>query len=105
MLAALLSAGIKAYLRKDGRQIVMSTRFPNFPNDSNSFWLTFDSGHWYVVTFAPQVYQIPKAVDVVRLCTICLGCSNRAIAAVPAGIIQEFNLTLLSDKEMTKISG
>lgn len=96
---ALAQSGIKCGV--DGRhQITVSVQDRAiWPDAGNSFWITMATGSWYLFTWSPAGYRIPRGTDIPELCRRCMKSGNRAIYTVPDNICDEFGLVELDDDE------
>jgi hypothetical protein len=93
--------GIGSYFQ-NSEMLVVSNQNPAMP-DSNTFWVTNRGGQWYLSTWMPAVYQVPKDRDVVEICEIVFRSSEKALYTIDAPIALDLNLRLLSDDEATEL--
>jgi hypothetical protein len=95
LIACLKTKGIGAFFQKP-EQLVVSAHFPNFPS-SNSFWVTRYRDDWYLSTWSPCVYRIPKEQNICEVCASILESSQEAIYQVDKDSILRFGLEELSE--------
>jgi hypothetical protein len=71
----------------------------------NSFWVWFCKklGAWYLSTWSPCHYVIPRYVDLAELCMECLSLSAKAIPSVPDATIAKFSLIEVSDDDFDSL--
>lgn len=95
------SKGIGNYFQNRD-QLVVSNENPPTPA-SNTFWLTNRRGQWYLGTWLPAVYQVPKDRDVAEICEIVFRSSEKALYVIDAPIAMDLNLRRLSDHEAAEL--
>lgn len=101
-MESLRRSGAETSFRRPS-QLVVSTGLPHFPNSTNSFWLTYQNGYWYLGTWAPLIYKIPRNEQLVELAMECLKLSDTAIASIPDHVIIKFGLRLMTDAQADKL--
>ena len=63
-----------------------------WPGRGNSFWVCRPAGHWYVCTWAPYYYRVPREQSVADLCEAFVDVGTEAEARVPDDLIARFSL-------------
>ena len=79
-------------------QLVVSAGIPNFPT-VNSFWVTQVREQWYLSTWLPAVYRIPKEQNICELCAEVPQSSQTAIYRVEEHHVAKYGLERLSEEE------
>lgn len=97
----LASKGIASYFQ-NSEMLVISDENPATPA-SNTFWLTNRSGQWYLATWMPAVYEVPKDRDLAEVCEIVFRSSEKAMYAIDAPVALDLNLRRLSDDEAAEL--
>jgi len=92
------AAGLKPYRHRKG-QLVVTRTIPPLPS-GNSFWVTFRKNHWYLVTWAPKAYRLPKTLDIKELCLRCVAAERKGMDSLSQPILLQFQLEELSDSEL-----
>ncbi len=64
MAKAIVDAGLLSYLAQPNQMIVSRQRWPLLPSEGNSFWLTLQEGTWFLVTWCPACYPLPKGREI-----------------------------------------
>jgi len=96
---ALNAVGLVGQRSRPDQLIVSSQTGPVWPNRGNSFWLSYQGGIWFLSTWSPACYRIPRGTDVVALCSACMESGTSAIYRVPEEIVTKFFLERISDDE------
>lgn len=102
---ALAPDGIVCRFQSEGQLVVSRQSGPVWPNAGNSFWVTHESGTWYLFTWSPVGYRVPATAEMAALCRKCMDIGGAAMGVVPKQIIGEFDLQELSDEEADLILG
>ncbi len=99
LTAALHAIGLTGQQSGPHQLIVSAQRGPVWPDRGNSFWLSLQSGTWYLSTWSPVCYRIPAGQDVVALCSACMEIGTSAMHRVPNELAARFGLERISDDE------
>ena len=59
---ALAAVGITGQRTRPDQLIVSAQRGPMWPNQGNSFWLSYNQGLWYLSTWLPACYRVPPDI-------------------------------------------
>jgi hypothetical protein len=105
LTTALHAIGLTAQQNRSDQLIVSAQDGPVWPNRWNSFWLSVQSGTWYLSTWLPACYRISPNEDLLALCSACMTVGTSAMYRVPDEIIARFNLEEISDSEIGHLSG
>lgn len=100
---ALNAIGLSAQQMRPHQLIVSAQPGPVWPDRGNSFWLSLQSGAWYLSTWLPACYRIPSDQDVVALCSACMKAGESAMYQVPDDIVALFGLERISDDEFERL--
>jgi hypothetical protein len=90
--------GIGSYLQGDD-QLILSAQNPAVPS-SNCLWVQKKGDEWYIGTWLPAAYRIPKSQDVGYVCETVFRSSAQAIYTIDKAIADGLKLRRLSDEEM-----
>src|SRR5687767_9308375 len=90
LTSAVNAIGMTAQQMRPNQLVVSAQRGPVWPNRGNSFWLSLQSGTWYLSTWAPVCYRIPGDRDVVEVCAACMAFGTTAMYRVPDEIAARF---------------
>jgi hypothetical protein len=99
---ALNAVGLTGQHRLD-QLIVSAQQGPVWPNRGNSFWLSSQSGIWYLSTWLPACYRIPAGQDMVALCSACMESGTSAMYRLSDEIVVRFGLERISDSEFEQL--
>lgn len=94
-------AGIKTFEQTPG-QLVITKSIPNTP-DQNSFWVAYHEQSWYLSTWLPALYLVPKQKDISAVCSAVLSSSPKAIYTIDEETVTTFGLIRLTDQEADSI--
>jgi len=94
LIASLKDKGINAFLQEP-RQLVVTPNVPYLPS-FNSFWLAEFMGNWYLSTWLPAIYLIPKDKDICDVCVSVLRSSREAIYVIDETCADSLRLKRLS---------
>ncbi|MBV9659469.1 MAG: hypothetical protein JO295_15315 [Verrucomicrobia bacterium] len=83
--------------------VVSAQRGSVWPNRGNSFWLSLQSGTWYLSTWSPVCYRIPGDQDVLAVCSACMAVGMSAMDRVPDEIAARFGMEQISDDEFERL--
>ena len=100
---ALSAIGLTGQQQNPDMLVVSAQRGPVWPNQGNSFWLSLQSGTWYLSTWLPACYRIPGGQDVVAVCSACMEFGTSAMHRVPDDIAARFGLERISDDEFERL--
>src|SRR5687767_4707263 len=103
LTVALAAIGLTGQQSGPHQLIVSAQRGPVWPDRGNSFWLSFQSGTWYLITWSPVCYCIPADRDVGELCSVCMKVGKSAMDRVPDEIVARFGLERISDDEFERL--
>jgi hypothetical protein len=101
--SALNAIGLTGQQIHPDQLVVSAQRGPVWPNRGNSFWLSLQSGTWYLSTWSPVCYRIPEDQDVVAVCLACAGFGTLTMYRVPEEITARFAMTQISDDEFDRL--
>lgn len=90
--------GIGSYLQNPD-MMVISNENPAWPQ-SNSFWVTFRKGSWYIITWLPAAYFLPADKNISAVCEAVFRSSATAIYTVAPELVERLGLRRLTDDEM-----
>ena len=96
---ALSEIGLNGQQTRPHQLVVSAQRGPVWPDRGNSFWLSLQSGTWYLSTWSPVCYRIPGGQDVVAVCSACMELGTSAMYRVPDEIAARFGMERISDDE------
>ena len=96
---ALATVGLTAQQSRPDQLIVSTQQGPVWPNTGNSFWLSLKQGFWYLSTWLPAVYRIPKEQNICELCAEVPQSSQTAIYRVEEHHVAKYGLERLSEEE------
>ena len=102
LTGALNAIGLTGQQMRPHQLVVSAQRGPAWPDRGNSFWVSLQSGTWYLSTWSPACYRIPKDQDIVALCSACMGVGTSAMDRVPDEIAVRFGLEQISDNEFQR---
>jgi len=105
MSKALAALGLVCYQQRPDQLVVSSQEGPVWPDRGNSFWLSHKDGVWYLSTWGPVGYQIPREQDAVALCSTCMSIGGSAMSRVPSDVASKFQLRQLDDHEYERVFG
>lgn len=97
----LRTRGIEGYLQSEDL-LVLSRQNPALPG-SNCLWVQKKHDHWYLGTWLPAVYRVPKEQDVRYVCEKVFSSSNHAIYIIDPVLERVLALQRLSDEEMEQM--
>jgi hypothetical protein len=100
---ALMVIGLTGQMMRPDQLVVSSQRGAVWPDCGNSFWLSLQSGAWYLSTWLPAHYRIPGDQDVVAVCSACMGLGTSAMYRVPDDIAARFGMELISCDEFDRL--
>lgn len=100
---ALVEIGLTGQLQNPDQLIVSSQEGPVWPNRGNSFWLSGKDDAWYLGTWLPVGYKVPPGLDILALCSACMGSAASAVWRVPEEIIAQFGLQELDETEYERL--
>jgi hypothetical protein len=100
---ALIVIGLTAQQSRPNQLIVSTQRGPVWPNRGNSFWVSLQSGTWYLSTWSPNCYRIPASEDIIAVCSACMEHGTSAMYRVPDEIVARFGLRQISDAEFVRL--
>ena len=103
LTTALDAIGLTGQEMRPNQLVVSAQRGPVWPDRGNSFWLSLQSGTWYLSTWSPTCYRIPRGQDIVALCSACMGVGTSAMYRVPDEIAVRFGLEQISDSEFERL--
>ncbi len=92
---------IVCYMQRDDMMVV-ARELPYYPT-SNCFWVTHKNEDWFISTFAPRMYTVPRDVDIFQVCKECMESSVKAIARIDVEIVERYGLKLLSSEEYQRV--
>jgi hypothetical protein len=75
------------------------------PSDGNSFWVSHREGIWYLCTWAPTCYRVPREADLVSLCAEFAERAGSAQSRVPPSLVQRYRLVQLSSEDAGSLLG
>jgi predicted ABC-type ATPase len=82
-------------------QLVISDEYTAMPT-SNSFWVTRKNNDWYLGTWLPTIYLVPKEQNLCLICERVLRSARTAIYTVDAQLAEEMGLRRLTEGEMVQ---
>jgi hypothetical protein len=100
---ALHKRSIRTYFQTPDQLVVSRQSGPAYPFAGNSF--SSQNGQWYVSTWVPVCYRVPKFADVAPLCAEFVDVGECAQAEIPTELVKQFELLRLSDAEVAEIFG
>ena len=100
---ALAAAGLVGQQTRSDQLIVSVQQGPVWPDRGNSFWLSRQESTWYLITWSPVCYRIPKEQDVVALARECVEVEACAMHRVRSDIVTRFGLHELDDEECERL--
>ena len=100
---ALDGIGLTGQQMRPDQLVVSSQRGPVWPNRGNSFWLSLQSGTWYLSTWSPVCYRIPRGEDLVAVCSACMEFGTSAMYQVPQEIAARFGMERISHDEFNRL--
>lgn len=100
---ALAAEGLVGQQTRSDQLIVSVQQGPVWPDRGNSFWLSRQESTWYLITWSPVCYRIPKEQDVVALARECVEVEACAMHRVPSDIVTRFGLHELDDEECERL--
>jgi hypothetical protein len=103
LTVALNAIGLTGQQMRFDQLVVSAQRGPVWPGRGNSFWLSLQSGTWYLSTWLPACYRIPLGQDVVAVCSACMEVGTSAMYRVPDEIAARFGLDQISDDEFERL--
>jgi len=103
LTTALNDIGLTGQQMRPDQLVVSAQRGPVWPDRGNSFWLSLQSGRWYLGTWSPACYRVPASQDIVALCSACMGVGTSAMYRVPDEIAARFGLERISDSEFERL--
>src|SRR6266516_1851240 len=103
LTSALNAIGLTGQQMRPDQLVVSAQRGPVWPDRGNSFWLSLQSGTWYLSTWLPACYRIPGGQDVVAVCSACMGFGTSAMYRVPDEIAARLGLERISDSEFDRL--
>lgn len=76
-----------------------------WPDKGNSFWVTYATGVWHLVTWSPIGYYVPPQTNIAQLCRQCMSTGQQAMHVVPEEIIKEYALRRLTEEDLEALFG
>src|SRR5688572_19209309 len=103
LISALNAIGLTVQQERPDQLVVSKQPRPVWPDRSNSFWLSFQGGTWYLSTWSPVCYRIPAGQDVVAVCAACMESGTSAMYRVPEEIAARFGMERIADDEFERL--
>ena len=103
LISALDAIGLTGQQMRPDQLVVSTQRGPVWPDRGNSFWLSLQSGTWYLSTWSPVCYRIPAGQDVVAVCAACMKSGTSAMYQVPEKIAARIGMERISDDEFDRL--
>jgi hypothetical protein len=103
LIDALEAAGLTGQQMRPDQLVVSTQQGPVWPDGGNSFWLSLQGGIWYLSTWSPICYRIPRDQDIVALCSACMEVGRSAMYQVPDEIAARFGLEEISNSEFGRL--
>jgi hypothetical protein len=100
LAAELHPLGVHSFFQKPD-QLVVTQSEPNYPT-VNSFWIQEKNGRCYLVTWAPNAYEVP-AGGIAETCHAILNSSETALIEVPEMEVSKYGLRKLNTKELIEL--
>ena|SRR6266446_3064828 len=100
LIEALQGRSIRCYFQSADHLVVSRQNGPTFPFAGNSFSICHDHDGWYLWTWAPHVYRVPKSASLVDLCSEFVDRGDSAQVVVPADLMERYNLVELTPEEL-----
>jgi len=100
---ALAAKGWTTHLRSPDQMIISSQDGPVWPDRGNSFWVSHRDGTWYLSTWAPVGYRVPRDQDIFAVCDACMGLGGSAMYRVPGDLATRFGLQELQGDEYERV--
>jgi hypothetical protein len=98
MAGQLSAIGLNATQRGPDQLVVSCQSGAVWPNRGNSFWLSLKNATWYLCTWHPALYKVPRGKDMVALCRECMSFGSSAMYTVPEHITHQFGLVRVDDE-------
>ncbi|SRR6266446_2121528 len=93
--------GIASYLQS-ADQLVISAQNPALPT-SNCLWVRKKKDEWYIGTWLPAGYHVPKTQDVGHVCEMVFRSSAQAMYTIDPALARRLELRRLSAEEMEEL--
>lgn len=103
LTSALNAIGLTGQQVRPNQLVVSKQSGSAWPDRGNSFWLSLQSGTWYLSTWLPACYLIPDSQDVVAVCVACMDLGTSAMYRVPDEIAVRFGMERVSDEEFDRL--
>lgn len=103
LAVALAAKGWTTHLRSPYQMIISSQDGPVWPDRGNSFWVSHRDGTWYLSTWAPTGYRVPRGQDMFAVCAACMSLGGSAMWRVPTEIASKFGLQELGSDEYDRV--
>ena len=100
---ALAARGWTTHLRGPDQMVISSQDGAVWPDGGNSFWVSHREGTWFLGTWAPVGYRVPRDQDVLAVCAACMGLGGPAMSRVPADVASRFGLQELASDEYGRV--
>lgn len=95
--------GIDSYQQvEDADHLILSDQNPACPT-SNCLWVKKRGDDWYIGTWLPSAYRLPKTEEVGRVCETVFRSSATAMYTIDPAIAERFQLHRLGDDEMEQL--
>ena len=99
----LAAKGWTTHLRSPAQMVIPSHDGAVWPDRGNSFWVSHRDGVWYLSTWAPVGYRVPRDQDVIAVCAACMDLGGSAMDRVPTEIASRFGLEELESDEYDRV--
>jgi hypothetical protein len=100
---ALAALGLVGQQKNPDQLVVSAQQGPVWPDRGNSFWLSYREGTWYLATWSPICYRIPKDQDVVGVSAACMEIGSSAMYRVPPEVVVSFGLNEIDHTEYDRL--
>ena len=103
LVGALATIGLTGQMMRPDQLVVSTQEGPVWPNRGNSFWMSRLDGVWYISTWGPICYRVPRAGELISLCSACMQVGSSAMWRVPDEIVCRFGLQEIGHAEFHRL--
>lgn len=100
---ALQERGISAHRQRRGQLVLSRQRGPAWPDGGNSFWICRVGVAWYVCTWAPCYYRVPRCSPVLDVAEAFVDVGKSAQPRVSVELIARFGLVEVDHDEFDRL--